>query len=162
MGNKRKFSFSEFKNQTKYIASGDETNVGDSSALLSARFQSKSSLWWAIWFLLLIPALLLKCPPSSFLWCVLVRLLNRHIYWICKGLGNRGDNKNFFHEHLSAQLVHRCIGGIWMFQPVLTRGAKVLYGPEDGLTLPQGACDGFLEKSRLRFILKKKVWDSSW
>ena len=38
-----------------------------------------------------------------------------------------------------------------MFQPVLTRGAKVLYGPEDGLTLPQGACDGFLEKSRLKF-----------
>lgn len=43
-----------------------------------------------------------------------------------------------------------------MFQPVLTRGAKVPYGPEDGLTLPQGACDGFLEKLRLRFILKKK------
>lgn len=68
----------------------------------------------------------------------------------------RSDNKNFFHEHLSAQLAHRCRGGYGCFNRCWQVGQKVPYRPEDGLTLPKGACDGFLEKLQLRSILKKK------
>ena len=47
-----------------------------------------------------------------------------------------------------AEVGYGCFNRCWQM------GQNVPYGPEDGLTLRKGACDGFLEKLQLRFILK--------